>query len=845
LEIQEILGRFRSVGESPDGYLVECPAHDDGRPSLRIWYGDDGRVRLKCRAGCATADVIKAVGLSWSDLFDVTGEGVRVSAEAPAPVAPGHIAALAYFVDETSAGLFDHTDRYATKARDYAVSRFGLTEDMLADLEIGYSPSGTQFQYASRAFSSYPRLVVPLRDFAGRPRGLQGRDLSGACPGRWVSLANPEGHRWAAYGVFRGQGGYGVTLVSEGPGDGLTAVSVGYDAVSIRGAALAGNPELLRELAEGLKGTQVIAAGDDDDAGRQFNRRLADGLKPYGITVYALPLGGPDLTAWREADPAAFAPALHTAVKMAHPVIEHHEAVAVAATQSLAERTGADFVSRDQGVEAARMLGELTRQYGESEAISAYALVAWTDGRIKYAPELGFMVWSGRTWEPSATKVRQEIHRMGAALALAGETKAAKSFLNTVGIDNIMSELKSVPSVHVASREFDATTHLLTFRNGTVDLRSGTLRPHNPADMITYALDIDYVPSATAPRWTAFLAEIFPENPEMPEYMRRMVGYGITGDVSEQAFCVLWGKGANGKSVFTDTLTSVFRSITRTTGFTTFEEKQGGGIPNDIAALRGSRLVMASEGEAGKPMSEATLKRATGKEMMQARFLRKEFFEFKPQFLIMLATNHKPRFRGQDEGLWRRVKLIPFVRWFSPAERDYELDRKLLAEAEGIAAWAVRGAVEWYARGLGEPESVSAATAEYRTTSDALSGFYSADPAVSAILVKDPRSTMTGGEAFTAYLDWCEAENLPAKERWTRRGFYSAMEERQVYKKATNKGVALVGVRLATSGGEAIGPGIFASDSPAIDKFEDDMGEIKARVGAAHQPPSIFGKAAG
>ncbi|MFF1597711.1 phage/plasmid primase, P4 family [Streptomyces mirabilis] len=751
--------------------------------------------------------MVQSAGLRWPDMFDAEGPGLTVAKEPPAPVASGHVAALAYFVDTSSAALFNFADQYASDARSYAATRFGLSEDAMAELELGYAPSGTQFRYASRAFSNYRRLTVPLKDFAGRPRGLQGRDLTGQCPGRWVSLANPEGHRWAAYGVFRGQGGYGVTIVSEGPGDGLTAVSVGYDAVSIRGAALAGNPDLLRELAEGLKGTQVIAAGDDDDAGRQFNRRLAEGLKPYGITVYSLTIGtGSDLTEWREADPAGFPWAMHNAVKAAQPVVDQHEAVAVAATQSLAERTGADFVSRDQGVDAARMLGELTKLYGESHAISAYALVAWTDGRIKHAPELGFMVWNGKVWEKSETKVRQEIHRMGAALALAGETVAAKGFLNTGSIDSVLKELKSVPSVHVNALDFDAATHLLCFRNGTVDLRTGKLRPHSPADMMTHALDIDFNASATAPRWERFLTEIFPDNPELPDYMRRMVGYGITGDVSEQAFAVLWGKGANGKSVFTDTLTSVFRNVTRTTGFATFEEKANGGIPNDIAALRGSRLVMASEGEAGKPMSEATLKRATGKEMMQARFLRKEFFEFKPQFLIMLATNHKPRFKGQDEGLWRRVKLIPFSRWFAPNERDYELDRKLLAEAEGIAAWAVRGAVEWYARGLGEPETITAATKEYRETSDALAGFFP------GVLVKDAGSTMNGTDVFTAYLDWCEAENLPGKERWTRRGFYSAMEERGIYKKATNKGVGLVGVRLADAATPADGPGIFRKD---------------------------------
>nr|WP_280530325.1 phage/plasmid primase, P4 family [Streptomyces kasugaensis] len=667
----------------------------------------------------------------------------------------------------------------------------------------------TEFPYRSRTFRRFPRLTVPLLDFRGVPRGLQGRDLSGRCPGRWVSLSNPDGQRWALYGVFRGQGGYGVTLVTEGPGDGLTGVAVGYDVVMVRGAALAGSPELLQELAEGIRGTQVIACGDNDEAGLRFNQALAAGLKPYGITVYELriPDFGPktDLTDWRKADPLGFALALHNAVKAAKPVGTPEDAQREAVSSELAEATGADVVSRDQGNEAARILAGLLERYGDTDAMNAHALVAWCDGRIRWAKGLGFYVWNGRVWRPSQVKVRQEIHRMAAALMLAGKVKEAKPFATTSRIDDLMTELKAIPSVDVSAGEFDSRPDLLSFRNGTVNLRTGHLRPHNKDDMLTYCIDLDYNPRAQCPRWEQFLAEIFPGSADLPGYVQRLIGYGITGSSAEQCFCVLWGKGANGKSVLTDTLTAVFRNVSTTTPFATFEEKQSGGIPNDLAALRGSRLVMASEGESGKPMSEGVLKRVTGKDMISARFLRQEFFEFKPTFLLLLATNHKPKFRGQDEGLWRRVKLLPFARWFAPHERDYDLDAKLMKEAEGIAAWAVRGAIEWYRGGLRDPSAITRASNEYRATSDALAGFY---PGV--LEPCDDAHVMSGNEAFNCYLDWCEAENLPQKERWTRRTFYSALEERGVTRVAKRAGIALAGVRLTEPDRPAEGPGIFA-----------------------------------
>ncbi|MEU7162179.1 phage/plasmid primase, P4 family [Streptomyces chrestomyceticus] len=806
----DLLGRFGGVGEHQDGgYAARCPAHDDSRPSLRIWRGEDLKVRLTCRAGCRTEDVIRAVGLGWSDLFDVSGPGATVPAGRPELVPVAQTAALAAYIDRSGLALGDYGAEWSERARAYLADRFGLDVDTAAELGIGVDQGdqADEFPYLSRLYREHPRVTVPLVGFDGVARGLQGRDIGGQCPARWVSLVNPRGLRWSPYGVFRGAGGYGTVLITEGPGDALTAVACGYDAVAIRGASLAGSPELVRELAEGLRGQLVILAGDADTAGSGFTQRLAAGLAEHGVTAYALelPRAGWDLTDWRVDNPEAFATELHRAVKAARPMRDSADAVAEARSAELAERTGAESVTRDQGAEAAEILARLVGQLGESDAMNAHALTAWCGGRIRYAPGLGYYTWDGRVWVRSDTRVRQEIHRMGAALVLAGQTQAARGFTMTSRIDALMTELRSVPTVRVEAADFDNRPDLLAFRNGVVDLRSGRIRPHDMRDMLTYGLDLDYRPDATCPRWDTFLAEIFPNMPDMPAYIQRLVGYGITGHVTEQAFAVCWGKGANGKSVLVDTLTAVFRAITKTTPFATFEAKASGGIPNDIAALRGARLVMASEGESGAPMSEAILKRVTGKDMISARYLRREFFEFKPSFLLLLATNHKPKFKSQDEGLWRRVKLLPFVRYFAPDERDHGLDAQLLEEAEGIAAWAVRGAVEWYRGGLRDPQVITGASREYRETSDQLAGFF---PGV--LERADDDHVMHGTDAFNTYLEWAEAENLPARERWTRRAFYDAMEERGVYRRKTMKGIALVGLRLADESPDKAGPGIFA-----------------------------------
>lgn len=795
MKLTEILARFDDVSEESDGgYLARCPAHGDNKPSLRIWLGDNGKLRLTCRAGCGSGSVVTAAGLVWKNLFNVEADGATVPAEAPKPVPMALTVQLAGYVDAATRNLMSGSPM-AVAAVEYAVSRFGVDPDQFEVLGLGLDDgeTGSEFPYRSSSFREYPRLTVPLFDFDGRTAGLQGRDITGECPGRWLSLSNPRTYRWSPYGVF--ETGSDTIVVTEGPGDGLTVAGAGFDALVIRGAALANNADLSAEVAAGLgRYKRVVVAGDNDAAGRQFTERLVSTLSTRGVeaTPLSAPVDGWDLTDWRADNPDEFRDALHKEILNSRPARKEVTRVTeVRKSDEQPTRTGVMSVTEEDGRHAAAVINRMVDTYGDSDAANAHALVEWTGNTIKWSKGLGFYVWNGRVWEPSDAKVRQAVHRMGAALVLAGKVREAKGFTLTSRIDDLISEIKSVPAVLVDPDEFDSKPDLLSFRNGVVDLRNGALRPHMPDDMLTYSLDIDYDPNAECPRWESFLSEIFPEDPELVPYMQRLTGYGITGHTSEQCFTVLWGKGANGKSVLTDVLSTIFRQVTTTTPFATFEDKGSGGIPNDLAALRGARLVMASEGDSGKPMSEAVLKRITGKDKVTARFLRQEFFTFSPTFLIMLATNHKPKFKGQDEGLWRRVKLIPFKRWFAPNERDYDLDRKLLAEAPGIVAWVVRGAMEWYRKGLGDPDVITKATREYRETSDALAGFFP------GVLVEDADGRLLGADAYNAYKDWCEAEGLPQKERWRRTTFYNALEERGIHRTKMAKGITLMGVRLA------------------------------------------------
>lgn len=306
MRLTDILSRLDGVQDDHDGHLAFCPVHRDRRtPSLKLTLKDDGTLLVVCRAGCEKPKILEALGLPASALFDVQTSGERtVSAAVPESVGIAETAALRMFVDATSGALME-----SRRATDYLMDRFGLSPEAAEDLGVGYAAEGERPQpWLSRGFTRYPRLTVPLYGFDGVARGLQGRDLSGRCPARWMSLTNVPGKVWSKYGILHAGTGYDTILITEGPGDGLTSVGVGYDALIIRGAAMANNAALLAELVVGLRGRDVVIAFDPDTAGERGTRALVAALTADGQTVrrLAFPVPEEDLTAWRERTPTTF-----------------------------------------------------------------------------------------------------------------------------------------------------------------------------------------------------------------------------------------------------------------------------------------------------------------------------------------------------------------------------------------------------------------------------------------------------------------------------------------------------------------------------------------------------------
>jgi len=462
-----------------------------------------------------------------------------------------------------------------------------------------------------------------------------------------------------------------------------------------------------------------------------------------------------------------------------------------------------------------------------SHLANAHRLVEHFGVHLLYVKGIGWHTWSPpwRFDELGARRIAQRLGKVIAAEAASlapwvadsadtderqrREKKMARLF-RWAGLSestpNIEHSLRmSEPLLACDAADLDANPFLLGLPSSVLELDRGLNREHRPSDRITKVAGCDFDPNAVAPRWERFVAEIMDNNAEMIAYLQCLAGYSLSGERGEHLLPFFLGSGANGKSTFCGAIQEVFGEYGGTAPPGLLIHKGGNEHPTGLASLQGLRVAISSEtGEAGR-LNEEQVKALTGGDRISARRMRMDFYEFKPTHQLFLQSNHRPRVTGTDEGIWRRIRLIPFAVTVTADRRDPHLLATLLTELPGILAWCWRGWQRYRAEGFAEPTAVRLATSEYRDASDQVGAF-----------LKDECELLQGittpaGRLYRAYEAWAATNGERPRSQ---RDFGMRLTER--------------GFEQARTGGARMWRGVRLNND-ASDGCDDGSGSINTR----------------
>lgn len=409
---------------------------------------------------------------------------------------------------------------------------------------------------------------------------------------------------------------------------------------------------------------------------------------------------------------------------------------------------GPDHVSEAVANATIRFVPEPTAPEGSDEALTL-EFTKRHAADLRYVATWGKWIhWQSTHWQTDSTlqafDFAREICREASAVADKRGDQVGLASAKTVAA---VEKLARADRRHAATTaQWDADLWALNTPGGTMDLRTGRLRPHDPSDHITKLTAVST--GGACPTWLQFLSRVTGGNGELQAYLQRVFGYGLTGDTSAHALFFLYGTGANGKSVLIDTISGILGDYHQTAPIETFTASSSERHPTELARLRGARLVTAVETEEGRRWAESRIKALTGGDRLAARFMRQDFFEFSPQFKLVIAGNHKPGLRSVDEAIRRRFNLVPFTVTIPAAERDPYLRDRLKAEWSGILQWLVDGCLAWQREGLSPPLAVLEATAAYLEAEDALSVW------IEECCTRDPSAWATATALFASWKTW-------------------------------------------------------------------------------------------
>jgi putative DNA primase/helicase len=377
-----------------------------------------------------------------------------------------------------------------------------------------------------------------------------------------------------------------------------------------------------------------------------------------------------------------------------------------------------------------------------------------------------WLIWVGTHWQRDddgevqrlAKECVLAIYEEAAEAARAGHDEQLFKWARTSGQEPrrkaLLNLARSELPIAITHDRLNRGDYLLNVRNGTLNLQTGQLQPHKPGDLLTYVLPVEYDKTAKCPGWEQFLKRITGGDGDMMAYLARAVGYTLSGSTDEQCLFFLYGRGANGKSTFVETIMALLDELAAKVRSEVLIQSERDRVPNEIAALAGKRLVVMSELPSSGRLNEGVVKDLTGGDTISARFLYGEPFQFKPTCTLWLYGNHKPTICGVDDGIWRRIHLIPFEVQIPIADRDPYLLARLREEFPGILAWVVGGWRDYCQYGLRPPARVTGATSAYRAESDILGKF------LEERCYEREGALAEAGKLYEAYKAWAEENGL-------------------------------------------------------------------------------------
>ena len=366
-----------------------------------------------------------------------------------------------------------------------------------------------------------------------------------------------------------------------------------------------------------------------------------------------------------------------------------------------------------------------------------------------------WFTWTGLCWQRDETGlVREQVRQACRAAAQeCGKPNEVRRICSDKTISAVVRIAASDPSIAIRTSALDAHPMLLNTPAGVIDLETGEVREHDRDLLLTQTTAAS--PGSDCPRWTWFLAEITGGDAELQAYLQRLAGYLLTGCTSEQMFAFFHGGGANGKSVFIQTLASVLGDYAATATLDTFMASSTTKHLTELAGLRGARMVVVPETDPGRAWAEGRIKSVTGGETIRANFMHRDHFEFIPQFKLIVAGNHRPSLSGTGEAMQRRLHLVPFEVTIPPERRDLQLMAKLQEERDGILGWMLEGCAEWRARGLSPPSVILSAAASYFAEEDLVGQW------IEEACETGPHCKATAQSLFSSWSHWAEAAGHP------------------------------------------------------------------------------------